>query len=266
MLTVTYLCAPRAEEWTQMAKLEKKPNPKPRAARKSNNEVQRTRGGWTPAGTAAARRAVHSERGNERGQRTRQTILDAARQVFEREGYVNTNVEAIVAEADVARGSFYTYFTSKADIFRELSGEVTAKVDQAVSRTDGDHLDPIDALARANHRYVEVYRANAAIQGVIEQIATMDSAVHEVRLRAQQKHVKRVAATIQSWQARGVADETVDAVTTAAALVAMTSNFCYWWFVGPETFDEEQALETLNDIWVRAVGLRRRPRRKITNS
>lgn len=248
-----------------MATLDNRPSPKPKSARKSNDEVQRTRGGWTPSGTAAARRAVHSERGNERGQRTRQTILSAARQVFERDGYVNANVEAIVAQANVARGSFYTYFTSKADIFRELSGEVTAQVDQAVSRTDGDHLDPIDALARANHRYVEVYRKNAAIQGVIEQIATLDSAVHEVRLRAQRKHVKRVAATIEGWQARGVADETVDPVTTAAALVAMTSNFCYWWFVGPETFDEDQALDTLNDIWVRAVGLRRRPRRRITN-
>ena len=250
----------------RMAKLEKKPDSKPMVARQSEDEVQRTRGGWTPSGTAAARRAVHSERGNERGQRTRQTILDAARQVFERVGYVDANVEAIVAEAGVARGSFYTYFTSKVDIFRELAAEVTAQVDQAVSRTDGDHLDPIDALEIANRRYVEVYREHAAIQGLIEQIATMDSAVHEVRLRAQRKHVKRVAATIQRWQARGVADETIDPVTTAASLVAMTSNFCYWWFVGPETFDEDQALQTISDIWVRAVGLRRRPRRKIANS
>ena len=249
-----------------MAKLEKKRNPKPLVARQSDNEVQRTRGGWTPSGTAAARRAVHSERGNERGQRTRQTILDAARQVFERVGYLNANVEDIVAEAGVARGSFYTYFTSKVEVFRELSAEVTAQVDHAVSRTDGDRLDPIDALARANRRFVEVYRENGSIYGLVEQLATMDSAVRQGRLRARQKHIKRVAATIERWQARGVADVTIDPVTTAAALMTMTSNFCYWWFVGPETFDEDQALQTINDIWVRAVGLRRRPRRSTGSS
>lgn len=240
-----------------MAKLEGVP----KDPRKSQDDSQRTRGGWTPSGTAAARRAVHSERGNARGHRTRRTILDAARQVFERVGYVDANIEDIVAEAGVARGSFYTYFTSKVEVFRELSAEVSAKIEQAVSRSDSDHLDPVDALERSNHRFVEAYRENAAMYGLIEQIATLDPAVHQRRLLVRRKHVKRVASTIRRWQSRGLADENIDPTTTAAALVAMTSNFCYWWFVGPETFDEDSALQTINDTWVRAVSLRRKPRK-----
>jgi AcrR family transcriptional regulator len=211
-------------------------------------------------GTAAARRAAHSDLGNARGERTRRSILDAARRVFERGGYFDVNVEDIVAEAGVARGSFYTYFPSKLEVFRELSTEVGAQIDRAVSRTDNEKLDAVEALERSNRRYIEVYRDNAAIYGLMEQIATMDPEVHQRRLQSRQTHVSRVAATIRRWQRRGVAEPSVDPVLTSAALVSMTSNFCYWWFVGPEERDEQRAVSTITEMWVRAVDLRRRPK------
>lgn len=243
-----------------MPSLDKTPPPRRTADPDSQSDGPRTRGGWRPVGTAAARRTAHSERGNARGERTRRTIVDAARRVFERDGYFDVNVEEIVAEAGVARGSFYTYFPSKLEVFRELSAEVGSRIDGAVSRTDSDNLDPVDALERSNLRYVEVYRDNAAIYGLMEQVATMDQAVRRRRLQSRQKHVSRVAATIRRWQRRGVADPTVDPALTAAALVSMTSNFCYWWFVGPEDRDEQKAVSTITELWVRAVDLRRHPK------
>ena len=216
----------------------------------------KTRGGWTPVGTAAGRRTAHSERSTPRGERTRRAILDAARRVFERDGYFDSNIEDIVNEAGVARGSFYTYFSSKVEVFRVLSAEVSAQIDQAVARSDERSRDAIEALDRSNRRYIQVYRENAAMYGLIEQIATVDPSVREHRLKSRRAHVKRVAATIRRWQDRAIADADIDPVVTAAALVSMTSNFCYWWLVGRDAFDEERAARTLTDIWVRAVRLR----------
>jgi AcrR family transcriptional regulator len=233
--------------------------PPPRPAHEDDGRP-RTRGGWDPVGTAAGRRAVHAERGTARGQRTRTLIVDAARRVFERDGYVDANVDGIVAEAGVSRGSFYTYFPSKREVFRELAAAVGERVSRAVAAEPDGHLDPVAALERSNRRYVEVYRDNAALYGLIEQIATMDEAGHRQRLASRQAHVERVAATIRRWQARGVADPGVDPPTTAGALVSMTSNFCYWWFVGDDPYDTDAACATLNQVWVRAVDLRRRPR------
>jgi hypothetical protein len=67
--------------------------------------------------------------------------------------------------------------------------------------------------------------------------------------------VRRVTDRIVSWQRRGLAATGVDPATAAAALVSMTSNFCYWWRVLGEAHDEETAAATLTALWARSLGL-----------
>ena len=48
--------------------------------------------------------------------RTRQKLLDAARVVFERDGFHDARLADIVQEAQVATGTFYNYYNSKEEI------------------------------------------------------------------------------------------------------------------------------------------------------
>lgn len=226
-----------------------------------DDDDRRTRGGWVPSGTAAQRRANHARHGTARGKRTRDGLVAAARRVFERVGYFDATVDDIISEAGVARGSFYTYFPDKLSVFQVLSKEVNQTVLDAVATPlDAPAGDRIARLDAAHRRYIAVYRSQAKMYGLLEQVATIDPIVHERRLRSREAHVSRVAATIARWQAKGVADPTIDAHTVAALLVAMTSNICYWWIVGGEPHDEEQLTKELTDAWVRATGLRSRPK------
>ncbi len=56
----------------------------------------------------------------ERGQRTRQRLLDAAEAAFGGHGYFGTSIVDITRRAQVAQGTFYIYFPSKRAIFTEL--------------------------------------------------------------------------------------------------------------------------------------------------
>jgi len=225
------------------------------------NGAARTRGGWAPVGTAAARRSAHQERGNARGDRTRRSLLDAARRVFERRGYVDANVEDIVKEAGVARGSFYTYFPSKVEIFRAVCAEVGAKINDAVAGSDLRGLDPVVALTQSVGGYLEAYRQNAVLFGLLERLPSVDPEIYDMAVRVRRNHIRRVAAAIRRWQSRGVADPAVEPDGTAAALVSMTTNFCYWWFEEPDGHDsDEAALAVLSAIWIRALSLRKRPK------
>jgi AcrR family transcriptional regulator len=220
----------------------------------------RTRGGWTPVGTAARRRSAQADHATDRGQRTRRLLLDAARRVFERDGYLDAGIDEIVAEAGVARGSFYTYFPSKLEVFKLLAAEVGESVAAAVAPEPGERgLDPVAALDRANRRYLEAYRQHAAIYGLIEQLASIDPELLALRQRYRQLHVDRVAARIRSWQRRGLAAGDLDALTAAAALVSMMSNFCYWWLVGAEEHDPETVAVTLTAMWAASIGLSHPP-------
>jgi AcrR family transcriptional regulator len=228
---------------------------------------QRTRGGWIPVGTAAERRAIHSERGTARGERTRRQIVDAARVVFERDGYLNVGVADIAKEANVAHGSFYTYFPSKLDVFRVLCAEVSAAVDESVRRRDAEDRthDPVEALKRANLRYIETYQQNARIYAMMNQLGHIDEQLTLMDGGRRQQHFKRVADQIRRWQARGIADPAVDPAPTAAALVLAITNLCYWMFDtydGDEPLDVPRYANTINDVWIRAVDLRSRPNRR----
>lgn len=59
-----------------------------------------------------------------RALRTRQTILDATRQLFLDRGYAGTRINNITDACGISRAGFYTYFKDKRDVMRVL-GETT---------------------------------------------------------------------------------------------------------------------------------------------
>jgi AcrR family transcriptional regulator len=68
---------------------------------------------------------------NTKALQTRQLILDTARALFLERGYEGSRVEHITSACGLSRGAFYTYFTSKLEVFETL-GTSTYKRQVAV--------------------------------------------------------------------------------------------------------------------------------------
>ncbi|HSK59243.1 MAG TPA: TetR family transcriptional regulator [Actinomycetospora sp.] len=60
---------------------------------------------------------------DERRAANRAVILDAARRCFARDGFHQTSMPDLVAEAGISAGAFYRYFASKEEIVREIAHE-----------------------------------------------------------------------------------------------------------------------------------------------
>lgn len=76
-------------------------------------------------------------------------ILDAATRLFAEEGYHNTTVPKIVAEAGSSTGSFYFYFKNKEDVFAAVqtrAGEVLAA---ALNEEIAAQTDPLEQMRAA---------------------------------------------------------------------------------------------------------------------
>src|SRR5699024_11635152 len=58
-------------------------------------------------------------------------ILDAAREIFLREGFDLTSMEAIAVEAGVSKQTVYNHFDGKEDLFRAFVRTVCEKMGQA---------------------------------------------------------------------------------------------------------------------------------------
>lgn len=71
--------------------------------------------------------------------RTRQRILDAAGEVFSRDGIANTTLEQIAQQAGVSRGAIYWYFKGKQDLLQTLFDEQKLPLEYSLGKdTDLD--------------------------------------------------------------------------------------------------------------------------------
>ncbi len=85
----------------------------------------------------------------------RQHILTAARDLFAKRGYHQTTIDDIVAEAGVARGTFYLYFEDKRAVFVDLIDRFNARISMAIMRIDtADAVHTVAEQVRANIRVI----------------------------------------------------------------------------------------------------------------
>ncbi|MFG3022345.1 TetR/AcrR family transcriptional regulator [Streptomyces sp. NPDC048254] len=69
-----------------------------------------------------------------RARRTVDHLLDAASRAFAARGYSSANIDVVVTEAGVARGTFYKYFQDKLDLLTALSEEATGQLGESAER------------------------------------------------------------------------------------------------------------------------------------
>src|SRR5215472_17912678 len=86
-----------------------------------------------------------AERKAREKRKLRQQILDAARELFVREGYESVSMRKIAAKIEYSPGSIYTYFKDKGEILDCLCEETFLHLHehefQALQETKGDALE-----------------------------------------------------------------------------------------------------------------------------
>jgi AcrR family transcriptional regulator len=196
---------------------------------------------------------------SQKGVRTRARLLDAAKEVFEEDGFLEARISDIAERAGLSHGSFYHYFDSKEEIFREVAESVEEQLSAPLGGVILDpesQATPQDRIREALRRHLESYRREARIIGVIEQMARYDKEINAVRLKRHDRYSQQVAASIRSLQQHGLADPDLDPKIASAALGAMTSRFPEMWLVqGAVTCSFDRAVDQLAKIFVNALGL-----------
>ena len=80
---------------------------------------------------------------------TRGKIIDAAWQLFYRQGYYDTTVEEIIEASGTSRGSFYHYFQGKDDLLSTLADVFDRKYEELAETMDPE-MDRFDQLMYLN--------------------------------------------------------------------------------------------------------------------
>ncbi|WP_068278124.1 TetR/AcrR family transcriptional regulator [Aldersonia kunmingensis] len=201
-----------------------------------------------------ARRSRHDPR----RERTRAALLQAARRVFERDGFYPARLADITDAAGVSTGTLYNYYRSKEEIFRDVITDVARELSDVAEYADVDRpREPVEGLRAANRAYVHGYRRNARLMLLLPQIGDED--IRALLSTIIENYQDRLIKAIKRWQRDGLVYTDIDATYTAHALTFMTQRLAIAASEGPAGFeyDEELLVATINQVWERALGFER---------
>jgi AcrR family transcriptional regulator len=85
----------------------------------------------------------------------RQEILDAARELFVRDGYEATSIRRIADKVDCSPGILYHYFKDKPEIMAQLIRETFVKLHGKLSAILNDSAPSLELLRRGLRKYIE---------------------------------------------------------------------------------------------------------------
>lgn len=125
----------------------------------------------------ASERAESLSRREQKKALHRRRILETAREVFFRDGFVDANLDEVAQRAGVAKGTLYRYFESKADLYVAVlatNGDLFAERMRQAASGGGDAAERIRRIKRfylehwtANPEYFQIFWAveNQAVIG-----------------------------------------------------------------------------------------------------
>lgn len=200
-----------------------------------------------------------------KGAQTRARLLEASKEIFEEDGFLEARISDIAERAGLSHGSFYHYFDSKEEIFREVAEAVEEELSAPLGSVILDSTSPAtpqERIREAIRRHLESYRREAAIMGVIEEVSRYDEHVGAVRMERHQRYQQQVANSIRRLQQHGLADPDLDPKVTAAVLGAMTSRFPEAWLVqGSVNCSFDKGVDQLSRVFINALGLKEKRNR-----
>ena len=147
----------------------------------------------SPASPASPGKAPRTAR----GEKTLAGILDAARIEFGQRGFAESSVVSITGRAQVALGTFYTYFDSKEDLFSAIVRDMSNRVREAVAPALEGATDALQAEEHALAEYLRFVEHHREVYRIIDEAEFVDP-------RAFRAHYETTAARISSRLSSGV--------------------------------------------------------------
>ena len=172
-------------------------------------KLLRSRGAWTTQHGVSA----PGHRTRLRPDARRDQILDCALAVFARQGFHETSIAAICAQAHIARGTLYQYFTDKRAVLAALIERIVGRILEAVQHWPRFELPPDgEWTAEHNIAFIEgrcmqlmaVVFADADSASLILRMARGTGFAREALARIDAQVVSVIAADVRTAVELGV--------------------------------------------------------------
>lgn len=197
----------------------------------------------------------------EDAQVTRQRILDAAVEVFGRQGVSQTSLNDIAREAGVTRGAIYWHFENKVDLFNAMMERLcTPLLLKSKKRQELMDHDPLNFVRAATCEFFEKLLLDANFRRVFEifwhkceYVGDMATLRHKY-LEEGENHIDIIVQALAKAQEKGQIRASLTPHQAAIGLVAMVDGLAFNWTKNLGLFPLESYGMPLVDGYLRSLG------------
>lgn len=199
----------------------------------------------------------------EAAERTRQQIIQAARQVFHECGVSRTSLEKVAKVAGVTRGAVYWHFANKADLFFAMREQASVPL---LAQMDGlllaeDIADPLDGIEQALQAFFHtleecpetrrIFEIMASRCEYVDEFATVQAEINKPAL----DFLGKVEIAYRRAHERGTLRPGLEPATVALDTWAFAGGLFHFLLAG---CPDEEWRRRIPDLITAHIALRRR--------
>lgn len=208
-----------------------------------------------------------ARRTKEEAAATRDSILDAAEQLFVTQGVSRTTLQHIATAAGVTRGAIYWHFDDKGALFTAMMERATLPLEAELQMLD--QADSDDPLVDLRNYVLAVLRRTVDDPGArrVFEIATLKvefvdemDAVRHRRQQSLHNWMARAERRIRLAADKGLIHCDTDPRTLALAMWTMIDGLIRSWMYDPTSFDLLRLGQCVIDPYIDGLRAAARPR------
>ncbi len=160
-------------------------------------------------------------------QKSTEQILASALELFARNGFHNTTMRAIAAQAGVSKGLIYNYFDSKDDLLQQIIENALETGDVFVENHQVDYARPVESIDKAIDDIFHLVEQNPDYWKLIMALSMKEDIVSRFRNQIEKHGVRNLNHIKTMLKALQVPDPRMEAMFLAALFDGIMLHYIY---------------------------------------
>lgn len=192
-------------------------------------------------------------------EKRKEQILECAKRLFAEHGYYQTQISDIIRDANIARGTFYRYFTNKKDIFLTLLENFYERWVSEVSlkrkMIDLETISPEAHFRHRVHQSLQFFAGDPHLSRIFLRMGLgLPPDMEDTIRRLENQILELVEKDLKLGIKNNHIPADIDVTVTANLLIGATLRISYYYFAEPaKQGDAPRDIEAMTDAICRIV-------------
>jgi AcrR family transcriptional regulator len=192
-----------------------------------------------------------------RGDKHRQAIMQAVRELLEEKPFAELSVSTISQRAGVARSGFYFYFDSKYAVLAQIMAEAAEELEELTQyfAPRGPGESPEQFAKRMVRSAAAVYAHNDPVMTACNAARNTDAEIRDILEQQFEVVLRQISAVVEAELKAGTAQPISDDIPALVRMLAGTTSLILTGdqlVTGPDD-DVERRVRVLEQLWLHSL-------------